>query len=240
VIVETETGSPIADLLGRVMAEPRSSATGSWLMINMITSVDGAFVVDGSSTPLGDDDDRALFHALRAVSDVVLVGAGTVRSENYRPVALPEEVREARVGAGRSPEPVLAIVTARLDLDPGARVFSDPGRRPLIVTHEDADRDRLESLSPVADLRKLGSLDGQAIRSSLERYGVILCEGGPTLNGHLFSDGVVDELNLTVAPLVVGGPSKGLAGGDRLSPPPELRLERVFRGDRSLFLRYVR
>lgn len=221
------------------MGEVRESGERPWLLLNMVTSIDGAVEIGGSSTALSDDDDRALFHALRAVPDVLLVGAGTVRAENYRPLALPEPARAVREARGMAPEPRLAIASGSLDLDPAARVFGDPERKPLVLTGEDVDQERLEALEDVADVARLESLDGVSIVGRLNDAKIILCEGGPTLNGHLLSAGVVDEINWTVAPFVAGGDSKTMAHGPTIDPTLEMRLIRVFRGDRSLFLRYT-
>lgn len=221
-IYEVDTGEPIADLVARVTAEKRLSADRAWLMLNMVTSIDGATVVDGGSTSLSDQDDRLLFHALRAVADRVLVGAGTVRAENYRPVE------------------GLVIVSGSLDLDPETRVFSDPTARPTLLTDENADPGRVKRLGEVADVVALPSLDGLSLAAQLSDSGVVLCEGGPTLNGHLLSAGVVDEVNWTVSPLVVSGNANRMVTGPSLATFSEFQLSRMWRGDRSLFLRYVK
>ena len=89
-------------------------------------------------------------------------------------------------------------------------------------------------------MRQVESLDGGGIVESLAEFGVILCEGGPTVNSQLFAARVVDEVNLTLSPLVAMGESKRMAYGTSLDPPLEMTLERTLKGDRSLFLRYVR
>ncbi len=229
------TGEPITDLLGEVMAEPRPKGPGPWVMINMITSLDGGTTVSGGSTGLGDADDRALFHALRAVPDFILVGAGTVRSEDYRPLSLAENAVEARRSRGASRIPRLVIVSGRLSLDPGARVFTDPDNPVLILGRMGGDPATAEALAEVAEVRLLDVLDGSAIVGELN--GIVLCEGGPQLNGELAAHGLIDEINWTVAPLVVSGDSKRMVAGP--ATVREMRLTRAWQGDRSLFLRYV-
>ena len=142
--------------------------------------------------------------------------------------------------AGLEGEPRLAILTRSLDLDVGARVFADPKRRPLVVTQNDADEYRLAALSDVAETVQAPVLDGAGIVAALGEAKVILCEGGPTVNSQLITAGVVDEINLTVAPLFAMGESKRIAFGAELDPPTELKLDRALLGDRSLFLRYLR
>lgn len=195
------------------------------VLINMIASLDGATAVEGRSGGLGGAADKRAFAAIRKAADVILVGAGTVRAEDYGPPKA-EGVR-------------LAIVTSSLDLDPGARVFSD-GHRPLVITTADADPDRRAALARVSDVLVAGTgqVDLHAAIDQLE--GVILCEGGPSLNGQLVADGLVDELCVTIAPLLAGGRSARLAHGLAPAAPEAMALAHVLEEDGYLFLRYVR
>ena len=228
------------DLLDMVFAEERSSDDGPWVMFNMVASVDGATAVEGGSSALNDPDDKALFAALRAVPDVILVGAGTIRAENYGPVSLDEERRARRIDHGLSPAPRLAIATAGLSVEPDMKVFEDPGHKPLIITSDEVSSDRIEVFEGRADVVQLADLDAASILDSLGDPAVVLCEGGPTLNGQLIADGFIHEMNLTIAPMVAVGESYRIAHGEELLPPAEMRLARTLVGDRSLFLRYVR
>ena len=210
-------------------------------MVNMVTSLDGATAVGGTSSALGDDDDRRLFHALRASCDVVLVGAGTVRAEVYHPIHLEPEVVERRLSLGLRGVPRLAIVSQSLWLDPSAPVFSRLDETPYVVTHGEAELPPdLAARSEVIGAGN-GSVDlARAVRSLFDRgQEVILCEGGPTLNGHLVRADLVDELNLTLSPLMVVGVSNQLARGQAASPV-DFRLDRLMTGDRMLFVRYLR
>ncbi|MCZ6738970.1 MAG: dihydrofolate reductase family protein, partial [Actinobacteria bacterium] len=119
-------------------------------------------------------------------------------------------------------------------------VFSDPARRPTILTGDRVDQNRLDALSRVADVVQIDDLDGNGIIEQLGSAGVILCEGGPTVNGVLMTAGMVDEINITVSPMLALGESQRIAHGQPLQPPIDMRLDRIVRGDRSLFLRYVR
>jgi 5-amino-6-(5-phosphoribosylamino)uracil reductase len=232
-------GDPI-DLLDMLFSEKRERTGRPWVMFNMVESVDGATAVDGGASALNDEDDRALFLAMRAVADFVLMGAETVRSENLGPVRMSEEMSRYRANAGMEEEPRMVILTRSLGLDPEARVFSDPARRPTILTGDRVDQNRLDALSKVADVVQIDDLDGNGIIEHLGSAGVILCEGGPTVNGVLMTAGMVDEINITVSPMLALGESQRIAHGQPLQPPIDMRLDRVVRGDRSLFLRYVR
>ncbi|MEY2423542.1 MAG: hypothetical protein QOI95_3609 [Acidimicrobiaceae bacterium] len=195
-----------------------------WVLVNMIATLDGATAIDGRSGGFGGPADKAVFAAIRSLADVILVGAGTVRAENYGPPR----------GGTR-----LAIVTSSLDLEPDARIFSD-NYRPIIVTTASADPARRALLEPIADLMVAGEsrVDLQALLRQLS--GVIVCEGGPSLNGQLISENLVDELCISVAPLLASGDSPRVAHGPT---PPRLegmRLRHVLEADDYLFLRYVK
>jgi len=233
-------GSGPVEPLDLYLGEARTHPDRPWVLLNMISSVDGATNLDGKSTALGDDDDLAVFKALRAVPDVILVGAGTVRAENYGPVRLDPERIARRRALGLEDVPRLAVVTGRASLDPEARVFSDPDRRPLVITSTSADADRVAALSEVAEVVQLDVLDAASIIAALGGSKVVLCEGGPSLNGQLAAAGLIDEVNLTVAPVVVSGESARIIHGDGLEPPLDMTLDRILMGDRVLFLRYLR
>ncbi|MEY2450847.1 MAG: hypothetical protein QOD92_421 [Acidimicrobiaceae bacterium] len=195
-----------------------------WLLVNMIATLDGATAIEGRSGGFGGPADKAVFAAIRALADVILVGAGTVRAENYGPPK----------GDAR-----LAIVTGSLDLAPDARVFSD-GYRPIVITAANADPDRRAALEPVADIVVAGDtrVDVRAAVSALS--GVIVCEGGPSLNGQLIAEGLVDELCVSVAPLLASGDSARLAHGPTPAQPELMQLRHILQDEDYLFLRYVR
>lgn len=235
-----DEGSEAVDLLDMVLAEERMADGRPWVMYNMVSSIDGATAVQGGSSALNDDDDKLLFAALRAVPDVILVGASTVRAENYGPVALDEQRRARRMELGLTPVPTLAIATATLSVEPDMRVFDDPEHRPTVITGESVDPSRVESFAGRADVIQLPELSGKSILEALGSPRVVLCEGGPTLNGQLISEGFIDEMNLTLSPMIAVGESRRIAHGHDLLPPADMKLARLLRGDRALFLRFVR
>jgi len=237
---KTESGEPVEDLVGLYMSDDRKADGRPWVLVNFISSADGGTAIAGKSSSLGDPDDKAVFQALRAVPDVILVGSGTVEAENYQPVALDEERRERRVAAGLTEVPVLAIVSGRLSFDPDARVFSDPAHRPMVITGPNADPAKLAMLGDAADVVIFEEVTPKAILARLSAAKVILCEGGPTLVGQFVAEHLVDELALTIAPLMIGGRSARIAHGDLADPPLDMRLDRQLIGDRSIFLRYLR
>ena len=235
----TEAAQEAIDPLDLYLGDERGVADRPWVMLNMIASLDGATAVGGGATALGDEDDRAAFQAIRAVPDVILVGAGTVTAEDYGPVSLDQERRERRAALGKVEVPTLAIVTGRMSIEPGAKVFSDPEHKPLIITSTNVSPGKLVTLGDAADVVFLEDLTPEAILGQLGAAEVVLLEGGPTLNGQFARDGLIDEINLTIAPTVHAGDSKRVTVGPEVVPPLSMRQDRVLFGDRSLFVRYL-
>ncbi len=229
----------------RYTADERPKPEGRpWILLDMVTSVDGATRVGSTSGGLSGPADKAIFSALRTVADFVLVGANTVRAEGYGPPKIGEDQQRRRTEGGQEPTPRLAVVSARAELDPGAKLFSGDGPRPLIITTTSADPRKRAALADVAEVVALGQglVSGDSIAAALDEREakVVTCEGGPTLNGFLMSSRVVDEICWAISPHVVGGESLRLGHGPVLDPPEGLRLERVLEDDGFLFLRYVR
>lgn len=214
-----------------------------WLRMNFITSLDGAATVGGLSAGLGNDDDRLVFDTLRMLSDVIVVGAGTVRAEGYGGVRLAPADESWRVAAGLAGQPALAIVSARLELEPSHPFFADAAVRPLVVTCESAPRKRREALAEVADVLLCGTdaVDPRQMVAQLAGRGLrqMLCEGGPHVFGALLSADCVDELCLTISPLLEGGKAGRISRGGTAAPRAMSLVHALPAGD-MLFLRYTR
>lgn len=211
------------------------------LRAGFVLSTDGGIAWDGSSLPLSGPADQAVFQALRATSDAVVVGAGTVRREDYGPVRLRPEGRGWREEHGRAGLPPLVVVSRRLDLDPGARCFSADGPRTLLVTCSSAPADARSRLAEVADVVVAGDdeVDLGAALDQLRERGLarLLCEGGPALLTDLLVAGLVDELCVTTTPLLLGDAPR-LTGA--LPGPVRLGLVHLLdAGEGVLFARYV-
>lgn len=214
-----------------------------WIALNMVASVDGATAVDGVSGGLGGPADKEVFRALRAVADVILVAAGTVRAEGYGPPRTAPDLRAQRAERGQAPYPRLAIVSGSLDLDEASAAFVDAPEPPLVLTHEASPAARRRALAPVAEVVTVGgeAVAPDALVAALHQRGVgtVLCEGGPSLNGQLLAAGLVDEINLTISPLLAGGRSARVAVGPPAGPTP-LSLAHLWAADAVLLARYVR
>ncbi|SEB98389.1 5-amino-6-(5-phosphoribosylamino)uracil reductase [Paramicrobacterium humi] len=212
-----------------------------WLRMNFVSSLDGAVTVGGLSGGLGTDADKRVFDTLRTLADVVIVGAGTVRAEGYGPMRV--DAAEQRVARGLPAQPVFAIVSARLDLDADDRIFQDAPVRPIVATCETADPERRRRLAEVADVLVCGRdrVEGTALKAALAERGLtqMHSEGGPHLFGAMAEADAVDELCLTLSPMIAGGfAPRIIAGVDELRH--SMRLGHVIEGDGTLLLRYVR
>ena len=209
------------------------------LRAGFVLSTDGGIAAEGSSLPLSSPQDKAVFQALRAVSDAVVVGAGTVRQEDYGPVLLRPSGRAWRQEHGRLGLPPLVVVSRSLDLEPTARCFTgDP--RTVVVTCAAAPAAARQRLEDVADVVVAGEeevdLTGAVMQLRDRGLQRLLCEGGPALLTDLLRVGLVDELCLTMTPLLLGDAPR-LAGA--LPAPLPLRLLHLLdAGDGVLFARY--
>jgi riboflavin-specific deaminase-like protein len=215
-----------------------------WVAIGMVSSVDGGAAVDGATESLGGAADRVAFRRLRDAADAILVGAGTVRDEHYGPPIATEGRRRDRVARGLSEVPRLVIVSGRLALDAGHRVFSRPDLRPLVATSGSTPESDVRRLQSVADVIRVGErgVDVAELVASLPSFGLgrILCEGGPTLNAALLEADLVDEVFLTLTPSLLGGVAPRIVGDRGRHPPRDLELVEAHEHDGELLLRYRR
>jgi len=210
--------------------------------VNMIASIDGATDVGGVSGPLGGPGDRRVYLTLRALCDVVLVGAGTVRGERYGPVRLPEELEEARRARGLDGLPRIAVVSRSCQLDWESPLFTDAGSRPIVVTVAQAPPDARARAAQAAEVIVAGERDVDLAEAlvALGRAGAraVVCEGGPSLNGQLALAGLLDEVCMTVSPLVAAGDARRIVAAATLQPPSGFSLRSLCEEDGFLFLRY--
>lgn len=223
-------------------AARRSPAGRPWVMSNFVAGLDGSIAVDGHARGLSSPTDRAVFRLLRSLADVVLVGAGTFRTERYGPARLAESLRAERQARGQPPVPTIAVVSRSLQLDLTAPFFTGSEARPTVITSEASDPDARRRTEHVADVIVAGEqhVDLPRVLAELQARGaqLVLCEGGPHLHADLLANGLVDELCLTVSPMLGGDPSRIVADEPRgeLTAP---RLAHVLAAGDELFLRYV-
>ncbi|MEO8907708.1 MAG: pyrimidine reductase family protein, partial [Microbacteriaceae bacterium] len=215
-----------------------------WARINFVASVDGAATHDGLSGGLSDAADHRVFDLLRTLCDVVVVGAGTVRKEGYGPMRVGESAEARRVAAGLAPQPVFALVSASLELEPDDRIFADAPVRPIVVTGAGSPVDRRAALAEVADVLVCGEDDVDTawmLRALAERdLTQVHSEGGPHLFGSMLADDAVDELCLTLSPRLEGATGLGIISDYVPAVPAQLRLAHVLASGDTLLLRYLR
>lgn len=215
------------------LTEQYTLPPGRHVRLNFVASADGAAEIGDLSGPLGSPADKAVFRTLRSLADVVLVGAGTARAENYGPVLLAGRAADTR--------PPLAVVTRTGNIPTTARFLTaDDGPRPIVVTCAAATiapqvRDRADLIISGDDTVDLtGALDEMSRRGLHQ----VLCEGGPALFGDLGVAGLVDELCLTVSPLLAGPQPRRIIDGPRWDHIRPLELRGMLEQDGTLLLRY--
>ncbi len=217
-----------------------------WVLINMVASADGACTVNGLSAGLGSEADEAVFRAVRASCDWILVAAGTARAERYgipRPAA---DVVRARLAGGRSRAARLAVVSASGELDADLPMFADRRQgeaRPLLITGSAASEERLSELGDRIEVARLAAdrVDpAQAVEILHDRGArTVLCEGGPSWNAQMLRAGLVDELCLTFSPVLAAGDGGRIVAGETLGGLVGLRLVRLLEHDGVLCARYL-
>lgn len=214
------------------------------LRMNFVASADGSAQADGKSAGLQTPGDNAVFAALRDLADVVLVGAGTAVVEGYRPVPISERRAAVRRDYGLSAALPIAVTSRTLRLDPTMQLFTGAAddARTIVLTCAAAPVERIEALRAVADVVLCGehAVDPALARAALVDRGHrrILSEGGPTLFGEFAGAGAVDELCLSVTPLLAGpGPMRVMAGPAWPATRP-LELTGLLEEDGALFVRY--
>jgi riboflavin biosynthesis pyrimidine reductase len=213
------TDTAFADALGLGALAPPGRP---YLVLNMVASVDGRAALTGRTEALSSPADKAVFFALRASVDAVLVGTGTLRAERYGRIIRREERRAERVGRGLAPEPLALVLSRTGDVPRDIPLFQDPDARPLVLCGDEAE--------PRRALEHVHAEHG--VRS-------VLCEGGPHLNAGLLSAGVVDELFLTVSPLLAATPEVLTIVADAgLHEPVVVDLVSILEAGGMLFLRY--
>jgi 5-amino-6-(5-phosphoribosylamino)uracil reductase len=216
---------------------------GRHVRVNFVASLDGAVTVDGRSGALGSPGDRRIFQVLRALADVVLVGHGTASTEGYRPIMADSPVGRLRASIGLSPTASVAVVSRRASLDPTSGLVTGAVSPTILVTSAAADAGRREALAAAGVTVLVCGDDDVDLRLALDRlaelgHEQVLCEGGPTLFRDALIAGVVDELDLSIAPALVGGGEPRLLDGV-LPEPARLELRQMLEEDGTLFARYV-
>jgi riboflavin-specific deaminase-like protein len=216
-----------------------------WVRSNFVMSLDGSVQgPDGRSGSINTESDHHVFALQRALADAVLVGANTVRSEGYRAIDLEPWQLKIREQEGLAPYPVLVIISASADLDPMiATPVEGVGGTVMIITTAGKPPDDLERLrtAGITVIEAERTLDLAQIVDQLAGTGFqrLMCEGGPRLHNNLLAADLVDDVSLTLAPVVVGGQGLRSTSGAALPVPSSFRLHHVlYADDGALFTNY--
>jgi riboflavin biosynthesis pyrimidine reductase len=239
-----EGGEWSLDELADAYAYP--AGDGPWLRANMVSTLDGAAQHDGRSQPISSDTDMRIFGTLRGLADVVVVGAETVRMEGYRPARARDAFAARRAAAGQGPAPAIAVVSGSLDLDFSLPLFVSPLVPTLVVTGAGAPPDRVAAArSAGAEVVIAGEgsrVDPARVVRELADRGLRrqLAEGGPRLLGQFVAAGVLDELCLTLSPMLTAGDAQRITGGPSVAVPERFTLVSILEEAGFLFTRYRR
>jgi riboflavin biosynthesis pyrimidine reductase len=207
----------------------------------MVTAADGRASLAGRTQGISNDTDRELFHTLRTQVDAVMVGPATIALERYGPLARRPEVRRRRAELGLAEVPLAVTASRSLELPVDAPLFEDPEARIVVLTN--SEREVPPCAAQVIVERIPGpELDLAAGAERLRTtHGVraLLHEGGPTLLAAMLEPGLVDELFLSVSPMLVGGGEPSVVEGTAFEAPRQLELRSVLAHESFLFLRYA-
>jgi riboflavin-specific deaminase-like protein len=211
-----------------------------YVAMNFATTVDGRATIGGVSGPIGSETDTRMLAGLRTRFDAVMIGAGTMRAERYGRLVPDQEKRERRERLGLPHDPLMVIVSGRLDLPWEAPLFTAGRGRVLVFTASEAEPPATATTLRV--VRHEGAVDlREALRQLRRERGVraLLCEGGPRLHAELQAGGLVDDLFLTIAPKLAGGEAPRLIEGELAAVAP-LELSWLLESEGELFARYRR
>jgi 5-amino-6-(5-phosphoribosylamino)uracil reductase len=215
----------------------------SWLRANMVSSLDGAAQAEGQSTALSGQADREIFHVLRSLADVIVVGAGTVRAEGYGPMRARERFTAARAADGQPPTASIAVISANLDLDFTSPLYAEAAVPTITVTVEQAPPERLAAARKAGEVIVAGveRVDLAVAVDQLAASGRrrMLCEGGPHLLAGLAAAGRLDELCLSLAPQLRAGHGLRVLQDIELDAPLTTHLHTLLTDDDYLFARYL-
>lgn len=226
------------DLAAQLDLNSRAPAERPYVVVNMVSSLDGRAALDGQTRGLSSGEDRKLFHLLRAAGEALLVGAGTARTERYGEAVKNDELRAARERHGLDPVQPTVIVSGRLLLPSDLPLLQTRGAPVIVATAADHELEGVE-----ADVKY--ERTGDDLRLLLARlrseHGIrsLVCEGGPTLLSYLLAADLVDELFLSIAPQLAGGGGEpAITTGPPLSEPAHADLVWLCESDGELFTRW--
>lgn len=235
--------TPVSDLGEPDLEELYRYPDGPWLVVNFVSSVDGAVEVSGHSAGLSTPSDRVVYQLGSDLADVVLLGAGTATIEEFHGIRPNEQTTQRRARHGLSPVPPIAVVSAGMSLPADAPVLTDVLTPSIVLTCEAAPlatRESWEAAGATVILTGRDTVDLPAAIAALAQRGLtrIDCEGGPHLFGRLLASDLVDELRITFSPMLISGAADRIAVGTSMDPA-RLHLASALTDSDTLMLRYL-
>jgi riboflavin-specific deaminase-like protein len=226
------------ELVAQLDLGSRAPAERPYVVVNMVSTLDGRAALEGNTRGLGGEQDRNLFHLLRTAGDALLVGAGTARIERYAEAVKNPELRALRERQGLAPDLPTVIVSGRLLLPSDLPLLQAEGAPVIVATAADHE---LEGVKADVAYERTGD-DLQLLLARLRSehgFRSLVCEGGPTLLSHLLAANLVDELFLSIAPkLSGGGDEPTIATGPELPEPASAHPLWICESDGELFTRW--
>ncbi|HEY4280886.1 MAG TPA: dihydrofolate reductase family protein [Conexibacter sp.] len=229
------------ELLGDLRLAELAPAERPYVIANFAATVDGRIAIDGKSGSIGDDGDREVFRRLRTQPEALLVGTGTIAAEGYSRPIRRADLRAAREAIGLSPTLPIVTVTRSGRLPLEVPLFADPEAHVIVYTTVDAASPQVAARVDVVRIEEHEQpLAHAALHDLRVNRGIrsVLCEGGPMLFGSLLAERLVDELFLTMAPLLTSGGELPMTAGDSLPEPTRMALRWLLERNGSLYLRY--
>ena len=202
-----------------------------YVFINMVSSLDGKATVSGSASGIGSKVDRQVMNNLRALSDGVMVGAGTLCAEKIS-LSVPEHLSRLRSSTGRSSQP-LAIIASHGPHPPLHNLLNSKPHNTLITSGlRSSEECKLEIRDILRAIRNSHSIES------------LLVEGGPSLNHSLLSANLVDEIFLTISPKIIGGSTEDISTivegtSENIPGVTNSELVSVNMSESEIFLRYL-
>ena len=220
----------------------RADGDRPYVVCNFVSSADGKATAGRRTAPLAGAGDKAAFHLLRTQVDAVLAGTGTLGMERYGVPVRDERLIAIRLAEGRPAQPLAIVISRSGEIPFEIPLFTDARSRIVLYAPSDTAVSDCPAEVTVHEVDPAHFQLADVLRSLRREHDVrsLLCEGGPILFNALLAEGLVDELFLTISPMLVGGDELGITTGARLEMPQPLSLVWALEHDGNLLLRYAR
>ncbi|MBC7109702.1 MAG: 2,5-diamino-6-(ribosylamino)-4(3H)-pyrimidinone 5'-phosphate reductase [Archaeoglobi archaeon] len=218
-----------------------------YVIVNSAMSMDGKIsTVERVQTRISSEWDRKRVDALRASADAIMVGIGTVLSDDPSLTVKSEKLRRKRISEGMDENPLRVVVDSKLRIPENAEILQKGAGKRLIFTTSLAPKEKIDKISRFAEVLIAGEerVDLRRAMEELHRRGVrrVLVEGGGTLIFSLLRENLVDEISVYIGNFVIGGESAPtLADGEGFTENfPRFHLSSIITDSEGVLLRWIR